>query len=173
MAHKQFVVSDLHFGHRFMSELRGFDSIQDMDDALLTNVNETVAPTDEVFFLGDYSFHKKEMTEKIFQACNGRWHLVSGNHDPNRVKKLGWETVNEMLSRKFNGHSYFMCHYPMLTWPNAHHGVRHLHGHSHGNLPNPTGTTRIDVGWDVQGFVNVNDLDGLFADLTYQTVDHH
>ena len=173
MSHRVFITADTHFGHKFMAELRGYTNRAEHDEMLTSFWNRDVSPTDEVYILGDFSFQPKEEAERQFAKLNGRKHLIVGNHDPNRVQKLGWETVNQMLSRKFCGHSYFMCHYPMLTWPNAHKGVRHLHGHSHGNLDNPTKTTRLDVGWDCIGIRTVEEVDAMFEGLIYDKVDHH
>lgn len=168
------ITADTHFHHRWMAEHRQWDSVRDHDLNLEDVWNTTVGVKDEVWHLGDFSFGNREYTEALFGRLHGRKHLVVGNHDPNRVQKLGWETVEHIQRRKFAGVSYVMCHYPMLTWPNAHHGTRHLHGHSHGNLMNPTNTTRIDVGYDVHGrFLNVDDLDDMFMGLTYDKVDHH
>lgn len=190
--HNIWVTADTHFGHRFMAAMRGFGELVEGEasgkpratdlevlahDLWLTEQwNGTIRPGDEVYFLGDLSFLDAEGTEILFNVLHGRKHLIVGNHDPNRVQKLGWETVNQMLNRKLCGHSYFMCHYPMLTWPNSHHGTRHLHGHSHGNLDNPTRTTRIDVGFDAMGYIlNVEELDSVFTSqgLEYDKVDHH
>jgi len=77
--------SDTHYGHTNIVERfavpRPFASIEEHDEVLVRNWNETVAPDDEIFHLGDFAYkcHPKRMAE-IFARLNGRKHLVVGNH---------------------------------------------------------------------------------------------
>jgi len=170
-----FFTADLHFGHHMMSKLRGFETLEEHDEFVVGQWNATIGRRDEVWFLGDLSFAPAEETERLFNSLNGRKHLVRGNHDPNRVVNLQWDTVHDMVRRRFDGVSYFMCHYPMLTWPNAHHGTRHLHGHSHNNLRNQSTTTRLDVGFDCNSLTpfSLDEVGRRFENLTYLKIDHH
>jgi len=170
-----FFTADTHFGHRFMAEWRGFASLEEHDEFVLEQWNATVDPKDEVWFLGDFSFAKKEENPRIFHALNGRKHLVAGNHDPANVQELPWSSVNQIARRKFNGKRYVMCHFPMLTWQNAHHGALHLHGHTHGNLRAPE-STRLDVGWDCHPEsrpFSLSEVESAFEHLVYDYIDHH
>ena len=47
-----FVTSDLHFGHDrgFLYEPRGFDNIEDHDEAVIANWNSVVNEDDDVYF---------------------------------------------------------------------------------------------------------------------------
>ena len=166
--------ADLHFGHRFMAQLRHWGSIDTMDFTLISEWNESVKPNDEVWVLGDFSFRNQADTKAIFAQLNGHKHLVRGNHDPKWVDRLGWESIHDFRRVKHEGVSYYCFHYPMLTWPNAHHGTIHLHGHSHGNLRAPE-STRMDVGPDATGktVINVEEIAEIMATRSYDFIDHH
>jgi len=171
-----FFAADLHFGHKFMADLRGFGRLhlEDMDDYIIEYWNRRVGKRDDVFFLGDFSFYGADMTRRCFNALNGRKHLWEGNHDSSAVLRLPWETKNIFSRRKFDGQSIWMMHYPMLTWPNAHHGTWHLHGHSHGN-GQWGDSTRIDVGMDATGrvVISYDEVVKIMSTRQYDFVDHH
>ena len=50
-----FVVSDLHLGHDkpFIYGARGFENVEDMNEAIIRNWNEVVDEEDDVCILGD------------------------------------------------------------------------------------------------------------------------
>ena len=81
-----YFTSDLHFGHanimNFHPNFRKFQNINDMDNTLIRLWNSRVNPCDEVYNLGDVSFHKDfEQTLKILKRLNGKHVLILGNHD--------------------------------------------------------------------------------------------
>lgn len=187
--------SDLHFGHDFMAKLRSGDheprgnepkqpagpffrgakmTTDEMDEWMIEEWNAHVRPNDEVFFLGDLSFHKSDETARIFAALNGQKHLARGNHDGKPTFNLPWKSVFDFGRRSFDGHTFYMMHYPLLTWPNAHKGTYHLHGHSHGNLKAPQ-STRMDVGPDATGqmLISAEECKTILDARTYDFIDHH
>lgn len=166
--------SDLHFGHRWMAtDHRGWSSIEDHDEAIIAEWNATIGANDEVYFLGDFSFHPRAVTAAIFGRLRGHKHLVVGNHDPKHIEQLPWVSVSQIKRVKRDKQSIYCCHYPMLTWPNAHRGTWHLHGHSHGNLRAPE-TTRVDVSYDAAGVaLSWEHVAEIMSTRTYDFVDHH
>lgn len=170
--------ADLHLRHKFMAEMRGWtrETVAEHDEWLITRWNETVGPKDEVWFLGDLTFATKTETPKLFRALNGRHkHLVVGNHDPAHVRALPWASVSDLKRVSVNGQTLILCHYPLLTWQNAHHGTWHLHGHSHGNLRGPQ-STRLDVGIDCHPERRPFSMDEIVAEMSgrnYDFIDHH
>lgn len=173
--------SDTHFGHRFMADLRGFDpynyveGLREHDETLVQRWNERVKHGDEVWVLGDFSFQNDFRLNQTFMSLNGKKHLVVGNHDKSKVVKLPWSSVHDLTMRSFQGQKFVMCHYPMLTWQNAHRGVFHLHGHTHGNLQAPP-STRMDVGIDLHPELAPFHLDEVLdfmSKVEYDFVDHH
>lgn len=171
-----FFTSDLHFGHKFMADLRGFgrERLDEHDESIIDAWNSVAGTRDEIHVLGDFSFHGAQKTEAIFSRLNGHKYLYLGNHDHKHTMRLGWEFVKDFGRVKHDGQSLWCFHYPMLTWPNAHHGTWHLHGHSHGNLQAPS-STRMDVGPDATGRVltSIEQVREFMADRSYDFVDHH
>ncbi len=93
---KTFVVADLHLGHKgvcvFSSEsdpsksLRPWDNIEDMNEAIISNWNETVTNEDRVFILGDVVINRRFLP-LIAQLNAKRKILVKGNHDNFRLEE--------------------------------------------------------------------------------------
>lgn len=83
-----FLTSDTHFGHvgvtRFTNDdgspLRPWDNIEDMNEALIKNWNDTVGPKDLVYHLGDVVMNNRFL-DQVMPRLNGRKKLVRGNHD--------------------------------------------------------------------------------------------
>jgi calcineurin-like phosphoesterase family protein len=176
-----YVTADLHFGHKRMAEhWRGFkqtsslSTVEAMNYVLISRWNDIIHPKDEVYVLGDFSFMNRSRTEEVFNALNGRKYLIRGNHDGPPVINQGWENQWDFRRLKVNGQSIYMMHYPMLTWPNAHKGTLHIHGHSHGNLQGPQ-STRMDVGIDATNMIalSVDQVVEMMKDLQYDFIDHH
>jgi len=88
-----FFTADLHFGHNNVinfkntdgTKARDFDTVQDMEDAMVQMHNEIVKPTDKVYMLGDIAFNVRGL-EKVKQM-NGIKILVKGNHDQLKLNK--------------------------------------------------------------------------------------
>lgn len=175
--------ADLHLGHRRILDYthRPFTSIPEMDEGLIERWNGVVKPTDTVWVLGDFTFHPMARALPIFHRLNGTKHLIEGNHDNRKGRQgLPWASSAKMAEWKHpNGllgsPRLVMCHYPLLTWRNAHHGMWMLHGHCHNNLRAPE-TTRMDVGVDCHPEFRPFHLDEIVAILsqrTYHFLDHH
>ena len=94
-----FFISDLHFGHKNIIEYenRPFDSVDEMDKALIRNWIYTVKSNDRVVVAGDFSFHNKEKTKCILSQLRGHKTLIMGNHDKARSvswwKEVGFDDV--------------------------------------------------------------------------------
>lgn len=77
--------SDLHFGHanilKFTARGQRWSSTEHMDEALIGAWNETVAPADEVWVLGDYAMGDRARGLRHLSRLNGTKYLVAGNHD--------------------------------------------------------------------------------------------
>ncbi len=69
-----FFISDTHFGDEriLRYESRPFETVQQMDDALIENWNRVVGDTDTVFHLGDVSAYDFQKTQQILSALNGK-----------------------------------------------------------------------------------------------------
>ena len=75
-----FYIADMHFGHKnvIRYDNRPFDSIEEMDKAMITLWNETVGDSDVVYILGDFSWYKEEKTAFILGCLKGHKVLIKG-----------------------------------------------------------------------------------------------
>lgn len=149
-----FFTADTHFGHAGIIGLckRPFSSVQEMDEALVTQWNAVVTKTDTVWHLGDFAHRAApDRAQAIFRRLNGTKHLVIGNHDTPFVRTLDWaSTPCQIAEISAGGQRVVMCHYAMRTWPGQHRGAIHLFGHSHGRLP--ASPASCDMGVDCWSF---------------------
>ena len=78
-----FVTSDLHIGHdrEFVWQVRGFDSIEQHDRALVDKWNRTVTPEDTVYILGDVMLNDIDHGIYVLKQLNGQLIILQGNHD--------------------------------------------------------------------------------------------
>ena len=145
--------SDTHWGHgniiRYCN--RPFDSVEAMDEAMITNWNKKTAKDCTTFFLGDFSFYRnKDKISWILSRLNGDKILIPGNHDEEYVLEAdGWtDILDPYVVSRIDGEHVVMFHYPILSWDKGFHGAFHLHGHTHGSLPFDSTKRRLDVGID-------------------------
>lgn len=162
--------ADLHFGHEAVIKMqnRPFKNSGDMDNALIHNINECVAPKDTLYILGDVSHHiTPEETNVLIKRLHGKKYLLLGNHDvigePEQCQydMSLFESVD--YYKKINAYNLniVMMHYPMLTWPKTLAGSVMLHGHVHSGLEYNAaniraGIRRYDVGVDANNYYPVS-----------------
>lgn len=143
--------ADEHYNHAKILKYchRPFETVEDMNEFLITLFNNSVGKRDITVHIGDFGFFKKEeQAQKIIRRLNGNHIFVKGSHDR-------WLPNNHrMMWRKhIQGQFVVCCHYALRTWERAHHGAWNLYGHSHGTLP---GIGRqMDVGVDCNMFCPV------------------
>jgi calcineurin-like phosphoesterase family protein len=165
----RFVSSDQHYYHenilKYQPKTRLYKGVPEMNEELIQRHNAKVKPTDEVLYLGDFSFGNLERTAYVLSRLNGIKTLVLGNHD--QVITKNWASFEGHTSdhSKFvkiknyeearfhhNGEDFFLVfsHYPMLEWNRGHHGSMMIHGHCHGNCRYPWPNKRriFDAGVD-------------------------
>lgn len=70
---KTFFISDLHFGHKnaLAYDNRPFTSIEEHDKILIDNWNSVVNIDDDVWVLGDISWHNATKTIGLLSQLNG------------------------------------------------------------------------------------------------------
>lgn len=153
---RQFYTSDTHLGHgRALGQYaRPFASLEEMDETIIRNWNETVRNDDVVRFCGDLVGASADDDEvrRYFARLNGEKHLIVGNHDEANgyVLDLPWASIRHVELVRDGSDYVFLSHYAHVTWPEARFGSLHLYGHTHGELP---GTLRsLDVSTDATGF---------------------
>lgn len=178
---RRFYTSDQHIGHKFVSEIRGFSSVQEHDEVLAEHWDATVRPNDIVYVLGDIAINpRRDNPFEWFQARPGIKHLVMGNHDPvhplfgskalKEQQRPEWletfATMNQFLRVSVNGIKFMVSHFPYrgegsrelperyseFRLPDR--GLPLLHGHTHSHRV----VTRApeDVKWNRQIHVGVD-----------------
>lgn len=170
--------SDTHFGHENVLKFtdRPWETIWQMNDAIVDNINGKVAVDDELYILGDFSF---KMTAQDAYGLRKRIvcrriHLVPGNHDKDWTQPAvaGAFTVEPPICvLKIDGQKIVLSHYPMADWQGMSHGSWHLHGHIHSSggayneFNRKQGLLRYDVGCDANGHspVSLDELREWFA----------
>jgi calcineurin-like phosphoesterase family protein len=130
MSGRIFFTSDLHIGHRYVAELRGFGSVEEHDAALAERWDAVVNPSndraDQVWILGDISVggNRAELAALAWLMQRpGIKHLIAGNHDhahPMHRESHKWqkkylgvfESVQAFAVRKINGQYVKLSHFP-------------------------------------------------------------
>ncbi|MCC4222975.1 hypothetical protein LL295_05560 [Vibrio campbellii] len=78
------ICSDLHFHHenvlRYQRDTRQFDTVHDMNEAIIDHWNSAVSNDDVVFDLGDMFFCSLEECEAILNRLRGNIIHLAGNH---------------------------------------------------------------------------------------------
>lgn len=78
----KFFSSDHHFDHANVIKYcnRPFKTVDEMNQVLIARWNTVVQPTDEVYYLGDFSLNINPV-KFILPQLNGIKYLIPGNHD--------------------------------------------------------------------------------------------
>lgn len=143
-----FITSDTHFGHDkpFIWQERGFNSVEEMNEAIVRRWNEVVTPEDEVYHLGDVMLGDTRQGINYMRRLNGKIWILTGNHDTaNRIQEyvnieprilhLGLAVI-----LKYHKYTFYLSHYPTITSNYdidklLNRRVINLCGHSHATDP--------------------------------------
>lgn len=132
-----YFISDLHFGHEncLAFDNRPFKTIEENDAELIKRWNDKVNIDDDVWILGDISWHSVTKTIEIVKQLNGNKHLCIGNHDHNYLKNKDFRDLFlEITSYKeltFDKIFIVLSHFPMPCFNRHYYGAYHLYGHVH------------------------------------------
>ncbi|WP_254807897.1 hypothetical protein [Natronosalvus amylolyticus] len=131
----RYLVSDLHLDHANIIEHcdRPFDSVTEMNRALIDNWNTTVSADDIVFFLGDLGHFADEAALRAwFDELNGRIVFIEGNHDSPSRYVDGVHTHQYYFLTQ--GDREFCCTHRPENAPRFWDGWV-IHGHHHNTHP--------------------------------------
>jgi calcineurin-like phosphoesterase family protein len=152
-----FFTSDMHLGHKNIIRLsnRPFNSVDEMDNILISNYNSMVKEGDVIYDLGDFSFANPV---KYFPRLNVQPIRIKGSHDHDLKEGVAPRMLvikpNNLVDEYGSQIVITLCHYAMRSWEVSHYGSWHLYGHHHGMLP-PYGLS-FDVGVDCWDFYPVS-----------------
>jgi calcineurin-like phosphoesterase family protein len=169
--------SDPHLGHDkdFVWQVRGFESIDEMNAEIIRRWNERVYPDDDVYVLGDLTLGDVEEGIRLIAKLNGYLHIMRGNHDTDKKVERYLELPNVVEVKhadvlKYGKAVFWIGHYPTITAnydddkPWAKHVVC-LFGHTHQEQPfyndNPY---MYNVGMDAHDCTPIT-IDEIIADI--------
>lgn len=139
---KIFLTSDTHFGHdrEFIWKVRGFNSVQEMNEIQISKWNSVVNDQDDVYVLGDLMLGDTSNI-KYLERLKGRLHIVLGNHDTSNREKMYRKLSNVVevaevgIRLKYKKHHFVLTHYPMMTGNLEKESLKqmslNLYGHTH------------------------------------------
>lgn len=125
-----FFTADLHLGHQLVSDVRGFDTVEEHDRAVMGGLVAAVGKGDTLWVLGDISAGGSAGQRRALALINealvetGRTvHLIPGNHDgvhPLHRNALKWDaeyrqvfaSVQPFARRRIAGRNVWLSHFP-------------------------------------------------------------
>ena len=118
-------ISDLHFFHKNLLkglDMRPFDSIEEMNEHIISQWNSKVQGGDLVIILGDLFWtNDVDAINKILNRLKGQIALVKGNHDKSWIKKEGvnldrflW--IKDYAEFEDQKRNVVACHYPIFCY---------------------------------------------------------
>jgi calcineurin-like phosphoesterase family protein len=170
---KLWVTSDTHYSHKNICSgvsdwvvsdnigtIRNFDTLDDMNDTIVRNINSVVGVDDVILHFGDWSFGGFDKIMKFYDKLNCKnIHLILGNHDEHIEKNKEniqsiFKSINTLVDvsvrwGRVNKKDFIACHYPIASWNTLKRGTMHLHGHTHLTGDRRFGNgKRMDIGID-------------------------
>ena len=167
-AKRVFFTSDTHFFHGSIMRYcnRPFESVEQMNEAIISNWNRVVPKDGVVFHLGDFAFGSEERWNEILDRLKGEIHLIVGNHDLQMLKNPVMERFAEVEFQKIiqvGSEKILLNHYPFLCYSGEERGQWQLFGHVHGGEKELDSErlknlfpTQYDVGVDANAFTPVS-----------------
>lgn len=135
---KIYLTSDWHFNHDkdFIWKSRGFNSVEEMNSAIIQKHNSIVTNNDIVYVLGDCIMGDLDAGLKILLKMKGRKYLAFGNHDTEtRLKAFKDNNIFcdiQMGYRiKASKKTCILTHYPTITANGEDTRTINLYGHTH------------------------------------------
>lgn len=155
-----FFIADPHFHHANIIRYtnRPFNDVREMDKVMISNWNNTVGDHDTVFILGDFCLGGSGAWVSLLKSLNGLKWLILGNHDRG-VPSSEFQGINSMTNLWIQDKQRItLCHYPMLSWYQSHHGAWQLFGHVHGRMNGDPRLTpnQLDVGVENIGYAPIS-----------------
>lgn len=131
----------INHDRQFIYGPRGFNSVEEMNEAIIARHNEVVGEDDDVYVLGDLMLGDNENGLDCIERLKGRIHIVLGNHDTN-VREMKYRylarnvvEVAAAIRLKYKKYHFFLTHFPYMTGNLERESLTqttcNLHGHTH------------------------------------------
>ena len=135
-------IADLHLSHTNMSIRRGFATVEEHDEYIISQWNSVVNKRDVTYILGDITMEKSSPYHLI-DRLNGIKHIVLGNHDRRQDTKKLLEYA-ESVAGMINYKGVILTHCPIHPMELEYRFPINIHGHIHGKR-----VMRTDLPMDV------------------------
>jgi calcineurin-like phosphoesterase family protein len=132
-----FYIGDLHFGHKncLGFDNRPFKTIEEHDRELIAAWNKKVGPEDHIYILGDVSWYGVQHTIELLNQCNGKKHLIVGNHDKKLLRNKDFRDCFVEIEKSDciddQGRTVVLSHFPYSSYDYQYYGGYHLYAHVH------------------------------------------
>lgn len=122
-------IADLHLGHTNMALKRGFATVEEHDEYIISQWNKKVSKRDITWILGDVTMESSK-SYPLLNRLNGMKKVVLGNHDmmkdiPALLQYV--QGVSGMVSYK----GIWLSHCPVHERELEFRVPRNIHGHIH------------------------------------------
>lgn len=129
-----YIIADLHLDHASIIDYcnRPYDTVDEMNQALITNWNTTIDPDDDIVFLGDLTV-KSGVTPiyNYVDQLHGNWTFIIGNHDTVAPPNIADPDICTSYQFTYRDIPFYAVHDPADAPTNFRGWI--LHGHHHNN----------------------------------------
>ena len=119
---KIYLTSDLHLCHNkeFLYGGRGFNSIEEHNEAIINNINAVVDWNDELWILGDLMLNDNDTAVRWLRRIECQnIHICLGNHDSRIREEIYYDRLkyDVCVAYRFEyaGLTFYVSHMPMKT----------------------------------------------------------
>lgn len=174
-----YFTSDSHYTHKNickgttvwtdLENTRDFDTIENMNQTIIDEINNKVKENDVLYHLGDWSFGHPSNVKYFRSKINCKnIHLILGNHDKHIRKNTDnvqslFSSVQDYIEIRINNQKIVLMHYPIYSWAGMKHLSIHLFGHVHTKYEGRGKS--IDIGID-----NYYKLFGSYSPFSYEEI---
>jgi calcineurin-like phosphoesterase family protein len=131
-----YFAADTHFGHAAILKhcpSRPWATVEEMDQALIDNINAVVGARDTLYHLGDFAWRDVVRYRERINCRN--IHLILGNHDFRITManhNRAFQSVQMQMMLRHNRTKWLLNHLSFDGW---YPGMHHLYGHHHSRKP--------------------------------------
>ena len=160
-----YFTSDLHLGHEYAAECRGFADV-DLHDLDVIDSFRQLTKRDKLFILGDVAFSKSRL--QLLGALKCVIEICLGNHDQGKATEY-LKYANE-LRGCYQYKGWLISHFPIHP-QELYRCKGNIHGHIHNGAATPpiTDIRYCNVNWDWhRGPVRFDAIDSQYGDALYK-----
>lgn len=132
-----YLTSDLHLGHVGKKYIiwkdRGFSSVDEMNEHIVTGWNNRVTDQDTVIVVGDFALGPKENVALFASRLNGNKIIILGNHDRKALiyTSEGFNAAYKELYITIDEVPVYIRHEPDYDFKSSNNALYHICGHVH------------------------------------------